>query len=200
MDNRTFGLVSLKTEDQNEIDEIIQDLNRKPFPGFANTSQNLLVIKTNWLEIEEKVKPLIGKPVTVSSALEHQLSQQSSTGTLQSQNSQPSASETLVISAPSTSASKLEKKQADSSSSKLNDKQPTKDSNEQEMKDESAMQLQEENERLKNERLCVICLSKDKNVLFLPCAHLAACLECSLSLKTCPICRAKIQASVRTFT
>ena len=66
--------------------------------------------------------------------------------------------------------------------------------------EEKENKLKEENERLKNERLCVICLAKDKNVLFLPCAHLAACLECSLSLKMCPICRSKIQATVRTFT
>jgi hypothetical protein len=60
--------------------------------------------------------------------------------------------------------------------------------------------LIEENERLKSERLCVICLSKDKNVLFLPCAHLAACLDCSFNLQNCPICRSKIQATVRTYS
>ena len=75
-----------------------------------------------------------------------------------------------------------------------------RNSNSNKTHEEKENNLKEENERLKNERLCVICLTKDKNVLFLPCAHLAACLECSLSLKTCPICRSKIQASVRTFT
>lgn len=60
--------------------------------------------------------------------------------------------------------------------------------------------LMEENERLKSERLCVICLNKDKNVLFLPCAHLAACLDCSFNLQNCPICRSKIQATVRTYS
>ena len=63
----------------------------------------------------------------------------------------------------------------------------------------NSTQLKEENERLKHERLCVICLTKDKNVLFLPCAHLAACLECSFNMRNCPMCRSKIQATVRTY-
>jgi hypothetical protein len=59
--------------------------------------------------------------------------------------------------------------------------------------------LREENERLKSERLCVVCLTKDKNVLLLPCAHLTTCLECSFSMQNCPLCRSKIQATVRTY-
>ena len=47
---------------------------------------------------------------------------------------------------------------------------------------------------------CVICLQKDKNVIFLPCAHLASCVECSLALKNCPLCRKNVEASIRTFT
>jgi hypothetical protein len=62
------------------------------------------------------------------------------------------------------------------------------------------MALLEEYERLKNERLCVICLNKDKNVIFLPCAHFAACLECSMSLNNCPMCRSEIQARIRAFS
>ena len=71
--------------------------------------------------------------------------------------------------------------------------------NDESMNDDKSI-LMEENERLKSERLCVICLSKDKNVLFLPCAHLAACLDCSFNLQNCPICRSKIQATVRTYS
>ncbi len=63
----------------------------------------------------------------------------------------------------------------------------------------SALVLEEENQRLKNERLCVICITQDKNVLFLPCAHLTSCLECSESLPHCPLCRSEIQARIRTF-
>ena len=60
--------------------------------------------------------------------------------------------------------------------------------------------LREENERLKSERLCVVCLTKDKNVLLLPCAHLTTCLECSFNMQNCPLCRSKIQATVRTYS
>lgn len=65
---------------------------------------------------------------------------------------------------------------------------------------EKSVQLKEENERLKSERLCVVCLSQDKNVLFLPCAHLASCLDCSFNMQSCPLCRSKIQATVRTYS
>jgi hypothetical protein len=54
-------------------------------------------------------------------------------------------------------------------------------------------------ERLKTERMCVICLNKDKHVVFLPCAHLVSCFECSLSLVNCPICRADVQSKIRVF-
>ena len=78
-------------------------------------------------------------------------------------------------------------------------KEMKENSADESMNDDKSI-LMEENERLKSERLCVICLSKDKNVLFLPCAHLAACLDCSFNLQNCPICRSKIQATVRTFS
>jgi len=55
-------------------------------------------------------------------------------------------------------------------------------------------------ERLKQERACVICLDRAKNIIFLPCAHLAACVECSVSLASCPICRAPVEATIRTFS
>jgi hypothetical protein len=64
----------------------------------------------------------------------------------------------------------------------------------------NSTELVEENERLKNEKLCVICLNANKNILLLPCAHLAACFDCSFALKDCPMCRTKIQATVHAFT
>ena len=59
--------------------------------------------------------------------------------------------------------------------------------------------LQNEVDLLKEERRCVICLEKDKIIIFLPCSHLASCLDCSVSLKNCPMCRKSIEASIRTF-
>ena len=134
------------------------------------------------------MKPLLGKPTTVSSSSEQQNQPQP---ILQNQLSLTSIGTDTSV--PQTSSNVLNEN--------LNIEEPrssntSNNNNVQEDKEN----LKEENERLKNERLCVICLTKDKNVLFLPCAHLASCLECSLSLKACPICRSKIQASVRTFT
>ena len=41
--NLLFGFVSLKSEDQPLIDNIITDLNKKPFPGKKEQTKNL-----NW--------------------------------------------------------------------------------------------------------------------------------------------------------
>jgi hypothetical protein len=59
--------------------------------------------------------------------------------------------------------------------------------------------LVEEVDRLKKERACVICLERQKVIMFLPCAHLASCVECSVAMQTCPICRKKVEATIRTY-
>ncbi|XP_019365661.1 PREDICTED: baculoviral IAP repeat-containing protein 7 isoform X1 [Gavialis gangeticus] len=52
---------------------------------------------------------------------------------------------------------------------------------------------------LQEERMCKVCMDKDVSVVFVPCGHLVACAECAPNLRRCPICRASIQGSVRTF-
>ncbi|CAF1132288.1 unnamed protein product [Adineta ricciae] len=47
--------------------------------------------------------------------------------------------------------------------------------------------------------LCVICLSEEKRLACIPCGHLVACVPCGYSLKTCPMCRANIDAFVRIY-
>ena len=44
---------------------------------------------------------------------------------------------------------------------------------------------------LPQDRACVICLQRERNLLFMPCNHLCACAECGLNptIRTCPICR-----------
>lgn len=59
--------------------------------------------------------------------------------------------------------------------------------------------LEEENRRLKEARLCKICMDREIATVFLPCGHLATCVHCAPSLLYCPICRQKIRATVRTF-
>lgn len=61
------------------------------------------------------------------------------------------------------------------------------------------MSTEEQLRRLQEERMCKVCMDRDVSVVFVPCGHLVACGECALNLRLCPICRAVIQGSVRTF-
>jgi hypothetical protein len=44
---------------------------------------------------------------------------------------------------------------------------------------------------------CFICLTEEKQLACMPCGHLCACVPCGYALKSCPICREKIQSFVR---
>lgn len=66
-------------------------------------------------------------------------------------------------------------------------------------KEESPLSTEEQLRRLQEERMCKVCMDRDVSVVFVPCGHLVACGECALNLRLCPICRAVIQGSVRTF-
>ncbi|PSN55333.1 Death-associated inhibitor of apoptosis 2 [Blattella germanica] len=59
--------------------------------------------------------------------------------------------------------------------------------------------LEEEVRRLKEARLCKICMDEEVGVVFLPCGHLVTCVNCAPSLHDCPVCRQLIKATVRTF-
>lgn len=61
------------------------------------------------------------------------------------------------------------------------------------------MELALENLRLKEQRLCKVCLDAEVGVVFLPCGHLVACPACASALTACPICRKAIAGTVRTF-
>ncbi|XP_050394514.2 E3 ubiquitin-protein ligase XIAP [Patella vulgata] len=62
-----------------------------------------------------------------------------------------------------------------------------------------AESLREENEKLKNETTCRICLDNPAEILTLPCAHISCCATCAAPLKKCPICRRVIQGTVKIF-
>uniref|UniRef100_A0A8C2STE2 RING-type E3 ubiquitin transferase n=1 Tax=Coturnix japonica TaxID=93934 RepID=A0A8C2STE2_COTJA len=66
-------------------------------------------------------------------------------------------------------------------------------------KEESPLSTEEQLRRLREERMCKVCMDRDVSVVFVPCGHLVACGECALNLRLCPICRAVIRGSVRTF-
>nr|XP_022288057.1 baculoviral IAP repeat-containing protein 3-like isoform X2 [Crassostrea virginica] len=56
-----------------------------------------------------------------------------------------------------------------------------------------------ENEGLKNQILCKICMEKKVSIAFLPCSHLVCCEDCAPAMRTCPFCRKFIKGTVKTF-
>ena len=46
---------------------------------------------------------------------------------------------------------------------------------------------------------CVVCLTNPVAVALLPCRHVCACVTCSRSLSTCPICRVPVQHTMRMY-
>jgi hypothetical protein len=52
-----------------------------------------------------------------------------------------------------------------------------------------------------DEKMCVICISAEKNTVVMPCGHLSVCKDCATELAKkrgpdCPICRKKVQSFV----
>ncbi|CAF2725288.1 unnamed protein product [Rotaria sp. Silwood2] len=46
---------------------------------------------------------------------------------------------------------------------------------------------------------CVLCCKEEKRLACIPCGHLVACVSCSQTIRTCPICRREIEAFVRIY-
>ncbi|CAN7938181.1 unnamed protein product [Ixodes hexagonus] len=47
--------------------------------------------------------------------------------------------------------------------------------------------------------LCAVCWEDEKSVMFLPCQHLVACVNCASAVSTCPMCRTPITRAIRAF-
>lgn len=47
--------------------------------------------------------------------------------------------------------------------------------------------------------LCKICYEKEIGVVFLPCGHVVACVDCAPALSTCAVCRKPLEATFRAF-
>ncbi|XP_016058470.1 PREDICTED: baculoviral IAP repeat-containing protein 7 [Miniopterus natalensis] len=58
---------------------------------------------------------------------------------------------------------------------------------------EGAQDMEEQLQRLWEERTCKVCLNCTVSIVFVPCGHLV-CAECTPNLQLCPICRAPIAA------
>lgn len=46
---------------------------------------------------------------------------------------------------------------------------------------------------------CNICMYRQRKILFQPCGHIIACVECSNKLFDCPICRKNIEQKLKLF-
>ncbi|KAH9500236.1 hypothetical protein Btru_077545 [Bulinus truncatus] len=71
--------------------------------------------------------------------------------------------------------------------------------NPSDLESHDSLKLMEENRLLKEQRQCKICMDEEVCVVFLPCGHLVCCSTCAPALNLCPICRAKIRGTVRTY-
>jgi len=47
--------------------------------------------------------------------------------------------------------------------------------------------------------LCKICYDQEMSMVFLPCGHSLSCPSCATALSHCPLCRKRIDATVRAF-
>ena len=47
------------------------------------------------------------------------------------------------------------------------------------------------------QRLCVVCVDRERSLVLQPCKHFCVCAKCKLKLKKCPICEVKIDSRVR---
>lgn len=61
------------------------------------------------------------------------------------------------------------------------------------------VRLREENERLRRERICLMCGHDEVSVVLFPCNHLVSCKQCSHSANNCPKCNATVLGKVSTF-
>ncbi|KAH9510063.1 Baculoviral IAP repeat-containing protein 7-A [Bulinus truncatus] len=59
--------------------------------------------------------------------------------------------------------------------------------------------LKENNNILRQQTVCKICMDKEVEIVFLPCGHLVSCAECASAMKDCPVCRKHVKGTVRAF-
>ncbi|XP_061192091.1 baculoviral IAP repeat-containing protein 3-like [Saccostrea echinata] len=64
---------------------------------------------------------------------------------------------------------------------------------------EDTKSLIEENRRLRDLRICKICLENEASIAMLPCGHLCCCPDCAPAMRKCPICRQFVKGTVRTW-
>ena len=59
--------------------------------------------------------------------------------------------------------------------------------------------IEETTPRSKEQKLCVVCLDKERVMVLTPCFHLCVCTECSVPLTSCPLCRNAIVTKNKVY-
>ena len=54
-------------------------------------------------------------------------------------------------------------------------------------------------EKKNEENICVICMTIDREGVFVECGHMVCCMACSKTVKICPICRKNIIKTIKIF-
>ncbi|XP_042857633.1 death-associated inhibitor of apoptosis 2-like [Penaeus japonicus] len=62
---------------------------------------------------------------------------------------------------------------------------------------QSTKELADELERIRDIRMCKVCMDAEMDVVFLPCAHMVTCASCAVALTQCPICRKDIKYTIK---
>ena len=57
--------------------------------------------------------------------------------------------------------------------------------------------LAAELERIRESRMCKVCMDAEMDVVYLPCSHMVTCASCAVSLAVCPICRMDIKYTIK---
>ena len=60
-----------------------------------------------------------------------------------------------------------------------------------------AVNLQEENLKLRDQVICKICHSAYVSSMFLPCTHLVCCSDCAPVCRTCPVCSKNAETVIK---
>lgn len=82
--------------------------------------------------------------------------------------------------------------------------QLTKEVSEYEHKIESMLDIisditQSKRKRETEEELCVVCMEKEKDRLFLPCNHMCCCSDCAENIRKCPLCRVRLTRKHKVY-
>ena len=66
---------------------------------------------------------------------------------------------------------------------------------------EKTKKLQEENEQLRSQQTCKICMDESVSNYFLPCGHVVCCNTCAEKLlsRECPLCKRKIEQTMPLY-